>query len=76
MKTTFQTEIPTTFPAPISTQPMPTTPTVSWILLITALLIQLRQTLATSTDLLDQLNELIDSFIELLKTITKISDRK
>jgi hypothetical protein len=63
------TQIPAT---PDYIPPMPQSHTTPWIeslLLITALLIHLRQTLETSTDLVEKLDQLIDSLNDLIRTL-------
>lgn len=72
---TTHIEVPSTILEPIPTQQPPIAPSLSWILLITALLIQLRQTLETSTELIEQADDLLESLIEMLKTIAQFFDR-
>jgi hypothetical protein len=58
--------------APDYIPPMPpsyTTPWIESLLLITTLLIHLRQTLETSTDLVEKLDQLIDSLNELIRNL-------
>jgi hypothetical protein len=60
------TQIPAT-PDYIPPMPQPhTTPWIEWLLLITALLTYLRQTLETSTNLVEKLDQLINSLNDLI----------
>jgi hypothetical protein len=63
------TQIPAT-PDYIPPTPQPqTTPWIESLLLLTALLIHLRQTLETSTNLVEKLDHLIDSLNDLIRTL-------